>query len=136
MSNTVDASLIILTHKRKLLLVLRDNKPTITSPNCWSFIGGTKDAGESFEDATKRETAEEIGIILRNIVYLKTLLYEDRRKYIYHAELTDEQVKTINLTEGQRYNFFTSEDTKKVDLAYSTSMFLSEYGDLIKAFVD
>lgn len=37
----------LIIHNHKLLMLLQDNDPNISSPNCWSLIGGGIEEGES-----------------------------------------------------------------------------------------
>ena len=44
-----------------ILLMLRDDRPDIGSPNRWSTLGGYLEAGETPLQAAKREVEEEVG---------------------------------------------------------------------------
>jgi 8-oxo-dGTP diphosphatase len=44
-----------------ILLQLRDDRPDVAAPNCWSTIGGHIEAGESPVEAAAREMEEETG---------------------------------------------------------------------------
>ena len=131
MVHNVNASLVILTYKGKFLLALRDDKPDIISPNCWCFIGGTKEETETFEETCRREVEEEIGIKINQLTFLKIIKYEDRRKYFYHSNLTEQQVKDIVLHEGQKYDFFTIGEIKNLALARSTKLFVDQNEDIL-----
>lgn len=45
---------------------LRDNKPDIAFPGCWSLPGGQAEQKEKVGEAVKRETLEETGYLLKN----------------------------------------------------------------------
>ena len=45
----------------RLLMMLRDDIPTIPWPNCWDLPGGVLEAEESIEAAALREIREECG---------------------------------------------------------------------------
>ncbi len=62
--------LIIVTDEGKLLLHLRDDKPGIPHPGCWSGFGGAVEDGESAEQALRREVLEETGIRIGQPVFL------------------------------------------------------------------
>jgi 8-oxo-dGTP pyrophosphatase MutT (NUDIX family) len=56
------AMLLIVTDDRRLLMHLRDDKPTIVHPACWAGFGGALEAGETPLEAVRREMLEETGI--------------------------------------------------------------------------
>lgn len=104
----------------KYLFVLRDDKPNIPNPNCWSLIGGGIEEGEEPVEALKREIKEEIGIKLYDIKKLgvievpltvngktKTMLGHTFLAYI------DAEIKDIELKEGQRVEYFTLDEIQK-----------------------
>jgi 8-oxo-dGTP diphosphatase len=64
------AMLLIVTGDRKLLLHLRDDKPGIPHPGCWSGFGGAVEAGETAEQALRREVLEETGLSIGRPVFL------------------------------------------------------------------
>ena len=65
-----EAVFIILRNKDKLLLYLRDNKPSISHPNYWSFIGGKIEKNETPLEALNREIKEELGLKIKNIEFV------------------------------------------------------------------
>jgi 8-oxo-dGTP diphosphatase len=64
------AMLLIVTSDRKLLLHLRDDKPGIPHPGCWSGFGGAVEAGETAEQALRREVLEETGLSIEHPAFL------------------------------------------------------------------
>ena len=67
--DTATATALIF-HDGKLLMLLRDDIPTIPSPDTWSLIGGTMEDGETPLETLKREVQEEIGVVPSNITYI------------------------------------------------------------------
>lgn len=125
-------------YNKKLLLILRDNKPNIPSPNKWGLPGGAIRKNETILKAIKRELKEEINIIPKNIIYLGKQSYEDGSEvFRYFAKLTKDEFQHIKLgNEGQKLEFFSSDELNKIDLAtYSTEYFF-EYKNQIKEFLE
>ncbi|NDV02737.1 NUDIX domain-containing protein [Pseudoroseicyclus tamaricis] len=48
----------------RLVVLLRDAKPWINSPNLWDFPGGEREPGETPVQTLTRETREELGLDL------------------------------------------------------------------------
>jgi 8-oxo-dGTP diphosphatase len=90
----------------KLLIYLRDNKPTIPFPNHWDLFGGHVEAGETPEMALCREVKEELGVVLKSWQLFRR--YEclagdvyPNTKFIYSAHI-DRASKDLTLYEGQK----------------------------------
>jgi len=100
------AQALVFDRDRKLLIYLRDDKPTIPFPNHWDLFGGHVEAGETPEQALCRELHEEIGVTLDTWQLFRR--YECRTgdaypnsKFIYHAAI-DRRADDLTLYEGQR----------------------------------
>ena len=128
----------LVVYKKKLLLILRDDDPTIPSPNTWNLPGGGIDDQESEEEAIRRELKEEIAIIPKNITYQAKQIFTDGSEvYRYVAFLTDEEYLHIHLRdEGQRLDFFTVDEITTLELAAYSKEFFSDYKDTIKEIVE
>jgi 8-oxo-dGTP diphosphatase len=53
-----------------LLMHLRDDKPGIAHPGCWAGFGGAVEAGETVEEALRREVTEETELVIADPIYL------------------------------------------------------------------
>jgi 8-oxo-dGTP diphosphatase len=97
---------LILDRKGRLLLHLRDNKPEIRYPGCWSLIGGGIEEGESPQAAVLRELREELGADFgkEHIVQLKELNPDGIKRYVF---LVETRQKKFKLGEGQRFGWFS-----------------------------
>jgi len=136
MKPTKDASIIVLTFHNRVLLILRDNKPNIASPNMWCFPGGVKEENETFKEACIRETKEELNLSLDKIDFLVNIKYENRSKYFYHADLTEELAKSIIFREGQKYEYFKLKELSRLKLAKSSALFITEHAYLLKRLLE
>ena len=130
----------LLIFKGKLLLLLRDNNPNIFSPNCWHLIGGLSDKNEEPQRTFIREVKEETNIDtdIKKCNFLSIVKIELREKsyfdkYLYHYELTSEEVKQIKLgKEGQKLKFFGLKELEKISLSKVTIHCLEQNKDIIK----
>lgn len=127
----------IVAYQGKLLLILRDNKPDIPFPNTWEYIGGGKDENESFEEAGLREIEEEIGIRPRNYTFLGTDNYPGRQAGRFIAILTDDEYQKVHFgNEGQKYDFFTLDETLKLEMAPGLKKFLLDNQTILKSILE
>lgn len=125
-------------YNKKLLLILRDNKPNIPSPNKWGLPGGAIRKNELALKAIKRELKEEINIVPQNIIYLGKQIYKDGSEvFRYLAKITKNEFQNVKLgNEGQKLEFFNLNEINQLDLAgYSTEYFLN-YINQIKEIVE
>ena len=103
---------VVLVYRRKILLQLRDNKPTITSPNCWGTFGGGIEIGENPEQAAKREIQEELGLKIESLKLLLETEFNGEGIHIFIQEL--ENISSLQLHEGQAMKFFSKEEILKL----------------------
>lgn len=86
------AQILLFDRSDRLIIYLRDDKPTIPIANHWDLIGGHLAEGETPEEALVREAREEIGLELRDWKFFRR--YEcltgdvyPNMKFIYHASI-------------------------------------------------
>ncbi len=107
-------TLIIENGKGEILMYLRDNKPEIPFPHYWDLFGGEIEAGETPQEALKRELKEELGITLANCKFFKKYdcLEGDVKpniKYVYSVK-TNQPLEEMTLLEGEELRFFSREE--------------------------
>ena len=125
----IGVSLILLTYKRKILLMHRDNSPIIKS--AWCFIEGEKEKNKSFEESMFRKVEKETSLKLTAATLVANWMYNNETKCFYHAELTDEHVNNIKREEGQTLDFFTFREVEKLALTVSAAAFVTKYKDFL-----
>ena len=123
------SSIILENIEGEVLLLLRDNKSTITFPNHWTLIGGKVENGETPEMAAHRELAEETGL-KANLSFWNRY---DRQhplfivdQYVYLAKI-DTSLESTVLGEGQALQFFKSAEVGRLKIGYGFKALLSEY---------
>ncbi len=122
-------AIIIENKQSKILLLLRDDKPTISYPNHWTLIGGKVEEGETPETAAHREMLEEIGVDT-DVTFWKQY---DRQhpfaiveQHIYVGKI-DTPRELLTLGEGQDIRFFNSHEIKNLKIGFEFDTLLHEY---------
>lgn len=128
----MDKSVILLTYKGKILLVHRDEIFDTQDENPWHFIVGIKEKNKSFEETIFRKVKKEINIQLSTIEFLSCLLYQNAKKYFYHAQLTDENVNNLIRSDGKIFQFYSPKELDNLKLALSTRLFLIKHKDILE----
>lgn len=115
---------VIPNHEGKFLIQLRDNKPTIPYPGCWVFPGATVEEGEYAFDAALREIPKEFEIYVgpEEVVFIGGYTRDDSVKCFIFAYIGGKI--PIKITEGQRFQFFSIEEIKKLPLGFQQNKFL------------
>ena len=109
----------IVAYKGKMVLILRDDKPTIPFPNTWTPPGGGIEEGETPEEAIRRELEEEICMVPKVLEMTEEVPYEDGSvTHRFLAILSSEEYTSIRLgDEGQRLGWFTLKETFALDIS-------------------
>lgn len=97
---TVEVALALLEHEGRWLLQLRDDIPEIIAPGCWALFGGHLDAGETPEQALRRELREEIAWEAGPLAFAFRQDRPERSLHYFHAALTV-PLEALQLLEGQ-----------------------------------
>lgn len=103
------ASIIIERDNGSVLLMLRDDKPTIPEPNKWDLPGGWVEPGETPLECIVREMKEELELAIDESQVTRFLVSQlpDRVEHTFHARVSLD-VLTQPLHEGQRIQYFSA----------------------------
>lgn len=127
------ATALLFDRNKRLLIYLRDNKPSIPFPNHWDLFGGHIERGEQPEQALSREIAEELGVKVQDFKKFRdyTCLSGDafpNIKHVYWARI-DSVPAELTLREGQAL--------ESIDLKDRTLFkFANILGEIIDDFVN
>lgn len=119
----------------RFLLQLRDNKPTIGSPNMWGLFGGSVEQGENPFDGALREIKEELCIELSPDRLQPFTIYKELPEkwlHIFHYPISRTELTGVVLMEGQRFGLWSQPEIVKDVLdghiiSPHTIMIMAEY---------
>ncbi len=119
------ASAIPVNSEGKILLQLRDDRPDLLYPNCWTTLGGGVEEGETFDEAIRRELMEEIELELPVKLWRidESIIEIHGHQFLVqnaiYAARIDLPVSEIKLNEGQRLGYFGLEDLPNLQIGYN-----------------
>ena len=119
-------SIIFVNDQRKVLLLLRDDKPTIPYPNMWDVPGGHVDDGETPEQCIVREMKEEMDLTLEQFERFSVMEFTDRVEYTFWKRVNLD-IEKIDLREGQRLRWFTELEARNSKLAYGFNEIIDDF---------
>jgi len=120
------ASIIFFNSSNQVLLVLRDDIPSIACPGMWDLPGGHLEEHEIAEKCIVREMLEEMEINVEGCALFRIYEFSDRREYIFMKE-ADFEPDEITLHEGQMIRWFSKEEAANAELAYGFNEVLADY---------
>jgi 8-oxo-dGTP diphosphatase len=122
-------SIILENLEGEVLLLLRDNKTTITCPNHWTLIGGKVEAGETPEMAAHRQLAEETGL-KADLSFWKRYDREHPLfivdQYIYTGKVNASQA-SVMFKDSQDIQFVRTSEIMYMKIGYGFDALLKEY---------
>ncbi len=128
-----DVALIVLFDKEKRILLQYRSETAKRLPNYWAFFGGGIEAGETPEEAVKREAGEELEYILEGpkLVFIQEFQGSDThgRKYVFVEEYNSK--KQLILREGKAMGWKTVAETKELKIVDHDREVLEKIKDLI-----
>jgi len=114
-----ETAVLVLVRGNEVLLQLRDDKPTIYQPNCWTIPGGSLKKGEPPYQALRREIKEETGYRCRAPKLLKTISYtrvDTGEKGRWHVFVEKYNGEPIYCFEGQKMEFKDLSELDELEL--------------------
>ena len=122
----VGTSIIFFNSRHEVLLVLRDDKPSIACPNMWDLPGGHVEDGETPAECIVREMLEEIEVNVEGSALFRVYVFSDRTEYVF-TKSAEFEVERMVLHEGQMLRWFTKMETEKTALAYGFNEVISDF---------
>ena len=121
------AGIIFINSNNEILLLLRDDVPNIPFPNQWDIPGGKIEEGETPDFAVKREMKEELGLdTLNDLKLFKIYNSENLTDFIFWKKL-DLNIDKITLNEGQKIQYFSLDEIRKMKLAFNYNQVVEEF---------
>lgn len=108
-------SVLFLNRHRQILLLLRDDIPSIPYPGMWDLPGGHMDPGETPEQCIRREMMEEMSLELDPLHFFKKTEFESHYEHTFWTPADFDPVD-INLMEGQCVRWFTRKELDRLNL--------------------
>jgi 8-oxo-dGTP diphosphatase len=127
-------------HTQRVLLVRRDNTPSIPFPDHLDILGGHTEAGETPEDTVVREIAEELDDLRNGRPFVLTghrlfTVYTDARGVTdsVFCKEADFDRADVRLKEGQELVWVTEDEARRTPLAFGYNDILAEFFPALRA---
>jgi 8-oxo-dGTP pyrophosphatase MutT (NUDIX family) len=105
-------AVVILYDAEGKMLLQHRTKDAPTFPNYWALFGGGIEAGETPEQAVKRECLEELGYKLKAPrPFMVKPLHHDGASYVIHSFVERYNGSPLTLAEGQGMGWFREDET-------------------------
>lgn len=119
-------SIIFINNKNEILLLLRDNIPSIPYPNKWDLPGGQVEENESPAECIIREMKEELNILLDDFDPFSAEEFNDRIEYTFWKKVNFD-IGQVKLNEGQMIRWFTETEAMNTKLAYGFNQIVESF---------
>ncbi|MGF1493285.1 MAG: NUDIX domain-containing protein [Microcoleaceae cyanobacterium] len=126
MEKPIGCVVILINDACQVLLVLRDDKPTIPFPNTWNLPGGFLDGTETPTACIRREMIEEIEIDLGEPELFRYYQWPDCDEYIFWKKLNLDLAQ-VTLNEGQKLAYFSLEQIRRTQLAFECNQIAEDF---------
>jgi 8-oxo-dGTP pyrophosphatase MutT (NUDIX family) len=127
-------SAILWTDHGRVLLQQRDDKPGLRYAGCWTLFGGQVEAGETPEEAIRRELIEELELDDQPLALEESYVCPVRTiagevvtiNHVYAGRLA-RPIAQLALLEGQAMALFTRANALELDLAFAQTPVLARW---------
>jgi 8-oxo-dGTP diphosphatase len=119
-------SILFINDHMEVLLLLRDDIPTIPYPGMWDIPGGHVEPNETPSACIVREMKEEMGIDLTGHRLFARTEFSDRIEYTFW-KCANLDLDCIHLTEGQRLGWFSKPRAHSIRLAYGFNWIIDRF---------
>lgn len=133
MSSRKRAGVILYHPKKRILLILRDNKKSIPFPNMWTLPGGHGEKGESPLEIVKREVWEEIRYKLINPRLFCARRCYSYREYLFTSKI-NKSLSKLKLGEGQKMAFIPFNQIDKIKIGFWLNKIIKKFINDYKNF--
>lgn len=128
MERKIGCSIIFQNDQGQILLLLRDDIPTIPYPGKWDLPGGGVEEGETPAVAVAREMKEELDLEIGTPEFFRTTEFDDRTEHTFFQKMdTPETELNRKLAEGQCVKWFSPEEIEKLELAFGFNTVLEAF---------
>jgi len=124
---------ILVNPRGQILLQQRDDKPGLLFAGYWTTLGGAIEAGETPDQAIRRELLEEIELepavkLWKVYDHSHTLrgVWVTVEQYLYVGRI-EQEISEITLNEGQALGFFDVDDLAKLPIAFDFAPLFREF---------
>lgn len=126
--NIKTTSLIIENKLGKILLQVRDNKPSLPFPGKLDTIGGSIEGTELPLEALQREISEELPTYNpKPITFWKKFYYENYEIFVFLSKDHGLDNEPLPITEGERSIWVGLEEFENLEFAYNSKEVIREY---------
>jgi 8-oxo-dGTP diphosphatase len=126
---TTAGAMAVVVSPEGIVLHLRDDKPWIPHPGCWSLFGGAVEPGEGPQETVARELLEELGLRNFECRPLWRVVDHDgdgRLLTVFEAR-TSLRPDQMTLAEGQAHRAFSLNNALNQNLAAFCRRVLNRY---------
>lgn len=128
------ASAILWVNDSRVLLQQRDDRPGLRYAGFWTLFGGQVEAGETPEEAIRRELIEELGLADQPLALAEVYVCPARSvagevitfNHVYAGPLA-RPFGSLSLREGQAMALFAPAEAVQLDLAFAQTAVLARW---------